>query len=145
MTTIDLTYPERAAEKVWTAHGATLSLVRQELLRAPHWCGYVRFPAPLFADGDDNSPLGYVPVHGGVTYVHIDDDGSAVYGFDCAHAGDEHDLNLRDVAWLTAHTEQFAAALLAAADDTDEPLIAAVLDESAAPPSLPATTERTDP
>lgn len=57
-------------------------------IKAGHLCGYARFPErPVREQGYDGI-LRYVPVHGGITYAHEGEDGSMVYGFDCAHSGD---------------------------------------------------------
>jgi hypothetical protein len=83
-------------------------------MRGWHYCGYARFEyVPLALkerkrDGDIHKrflPTGiadYVPVHGGITYGDIDEeDGSAVYGFDCGHVGDDApDSKTLDLEWV---------------------------------------------
>jgi hypothetical protein len=72
-----------------------------------HYCGYVRLGGPV-AD----EKLDWLTVHGGITYEKRDADGTAVYGFDCAHVGDERDDAYYDVeGWLTQHVMELATQL----------------------------------
>jgi hypothetical protein len=64
-----------------------------------HLCGYTAFektqiPAAwLGNEGAD--ALQYLDVHGGITYADADDD-YAIFGFDCAHAGDADRVEFSD-------------------------------------------------
>lgn len=93
VSTLKLGYPEDKALKTWqhpTHADVTCSIVRHG--SQGHLCGYARFPKrPVREQGYDGI-LRYVPVHGGLTYASESDDGSMVYGFDCAHAGDSPPL-----------------------------------------------------
>lgn len=78
-------YPEKNANKVWVKDGAMLSVILQD---DGHYCGYVRFAKrPVVERGYDGF-VTYIPVHGGITFARGSENGSMVYGFDCAHAGD---------------------------------------------------------
>lgn len=101
-------YPESVATKTWDYKGTTCSIVLNE--RLGHYCGYVRFAANPFARGGPvEAFLDYVPVHGGITYHN-----GNVFGYDCGHCDDKSNPDLRDIEWLTKHTEAFADALIAA-------------------------------
>jgi hypothetical protein len=107
-----VTYPESKAVETWKRDGLSFSIVRHDSGR--HFCGYVRFSArPVIEDGC-RGVLSYVPVHGGITYAHQDDAGM-VYGFDCAHAGDDEDPRVADLAWLRAECERMGLAIQEAA------------------------------
>jgi len=79
-------YPESKAVKVWRKGNLTFSIVKHSSMG--HYCGYVRFPKHPVKEKEYGGILTYVPVHGGITYAKESEDGSMVYGFDCAHAGD---------------------------------------------------------
>jgi len=79
-------YPESKAVKVWRKGDLVFSIVKQSSMG--HYCGYVRFPKRPVREKGYGGILTYVPVHGGITYAEQSEDGSMVYGFDCAHAGD---------------------------------------------------------
>jgi len=79
-------YPESMAVEVWTKDGLTFSVVQHPTMG--HYCGYVRFPKRPVREQGYFGILTYVPVHGGITYAEESEDGSMVYGFDCAHLGD---------------------------------------------------------
>lgn len=81
----------------------------------PWHCGYARFPEdPLPRTSGYDGIAEYVPVHGGITYAECED-GEMVYGFDCAHAGDEHDARFQDVEWLLGECDSMARAIKVAA------------------------------
>lgn len=74
-------YPESDASYRYR----NLSVVQTKL---GHYCGYCRLPR-MFAESGYGGLLRYVPVHGGITYAEQSENGQMVYGFDCAHYGDE--------------------------------------------------------
>ena len=114
-------FPENQAEKTWNKDGVVFSIVRTNM---GHCCGYARFKArPTKTTGYDGI-LTYVPVHGGITYSGERKDGSMVYGFDCAHAGDESNPRLHEKDWLIPECERMAKGILAAAKVEDEYLLA---------------------
>lgn len=90
--------------------------------RAPvgHYCGYVQFPKPLLQEEGYYGIVQYVPVHGGITLMTHNPDGSVTYGFDCAHSGDDTDPNLRDLSWLHNECEKMAQCLALAADGYEQ-------------------------
>jgi len=107
-------YPDSDAVETWSYKEATCYIVLHKELG--HYCGYVRFKKNPFAKGTGCHYEGfrnYIPVHGGITYAKKDAKGY-VYGFDCAHAGDEKRPELKDIAWLKKHTEQFCDMLILA-------------------------------
>lgn len=61
-----------------------------------HHCGYVRVAGNPFIEKSYNGFLVYIPVHGGLTYAEMDDDGTMVYGFDYNHS-DDMDLSSGEV------------------------------------------------
>lgn len=120
-----MSYPEDSAEETWEADGAKFSIVFHEL--APgyeHYCGYVRFPSRFTKEQRYNGILTYVPVHGGITYADEDDDGSMVYGFDCGHADDDKNPQMRDKEWLRGECQRMAQAISIAAAYEDDYLLA---------------------
>jgi hypothetical protein len=64
-----------------------------------HYCGYVAIrnkDIPKEWCGNyDSDALQYLSIHGGITYCESKGD-YTVFGFDCAHAGDEENEKLRD-------------------------------------------------
>ena len=79
-----------------------------------HLCGYVYFPAdtlPNLIEDDTGGLLRYAPVHGGITYGNKVKGGGRVYGFDCAHAGDEADPRCADPDWVLAECDRLAVCL----------------------------------
>lgn len=108
-----MSYPEDSAEETWEADGAKFSIVTHPTMG--HYCGYVRFPCRPVKEQDYHGILTYVPVHGGITYARMSDDGSMVYGFDCAHADDENNPDLRDIEWLKTECQRMAQAISIAA------------------------------
>lgn len=79
-------YPESKALAEWNYEGARCSIVRVQ--DSGHLCGYARFPRRFVREDGYDGILSFVPVHGGITYARESDDGTMVYGFDCAHSGD---------------------------------------------------------
>jgi len=145
MTSDKRPYPEgHETAQTRDMDGAILTVLRCR----DHFCGYARLPKRPVTEDGYHGILTYVPVHGGITYSHTDDDGSTVYGFDCAHLDDEHDPQLRDVEWLFAECERMARAVLIAGEfeprylaETDTDKRAAVLDEFIAACAERAGTE----
>lgn len=76
-----------------------------------HWCGYVIWPRRPLIEQGHRGIARYVPVHGGITYAGEREDGCFVYGFDCAHSGDEGRPETRDVDWLRDECRWLAASL----------------------------------
>ena len=112
-------YPETYADAItWEYSGCALTILQPYGAEAylSHWCGYARVPNwPEGVSTDYNeSPIGKLSVHGGVTYTELDGDGSIVVGFDCAHLGDDKDPQKSNEEWLRRETEQMADQLLAA-------------------------------
>ena len=103
-------YPETKATRTWKNGSLTYSLVLGDEPFMHHYCGYARFPKRPVREVGYYGILSYVPVHGGITYARQDDEGM-VYGFDCAHAGDEEKSWLKDEAWLMAECERMAFAI----------------------------------
>ncbi len=129
---INYEYPEGSAKVSWWEETIYCSLVQT---RHGHWCGYARFPKQPTQESGYSGILTYVPVHGGITYARQDDDGTMVYGFDCAHADDDNNPLLQDLDWLKAECQRMVAAILAAAsveslylDAKDNPAKADVID-----------------
>ena len=107
-------YPDSDAIKTWTKDAIEFFVVARP--RLGHYCGYCRFPRrPLIEQGYHGIAT-YAPVHGGITYAEEDKDGSIVYGFDCAHSGDDEDPQTRDLVWLMAECERMAVAITLACD-----------------------------
>ena len=109
-----------------------------------HNCGYVRLPeSPI--DSYDGI-MAYVPVHGGLTYAHRDDDGSVVFGFDCAHYNSEQ-FPINDEGWLKQECRDMVDGILAAIavckqyeeepnDDKRATIAQAVVDASSQPKEI---------
>lgn len=110
-------YPESKAVKIWRKGDLTMSIVKHSTMG--HYCGYVRFPKRPVREKEYEGILTYVPVHGGITYAKEDEDGSMVYGFDCAHGGDWTETCPRGHKWtleeVVAETEKMAIAIQVAA------------------------------
>jgi len=107
-----MNYPESKAVETWEKDGLRYSLTRHDTMG--HFCGYARFPKRPTVEKGYGGILSYAPVHGGITYAHQDDDGM-VYGFDCAHAGDEQDPLVKDPVWARAECERMGIAIQEAA------------------------------
>lgn len=105
-------YPEAKAIVSWWKESVRCSIV---LTNHGHYCGYARFPVHPVTESGYHGILTYVPVHGGITYARADKDGTMVYGFDCAHADDDNNPNIRDIEWLKAECRRMVGAILAAA------------------------------
>jgi hypothetical protein len=96
---------------------ATVEVTWSTYKRGP-WNGYVRFAKrPVREQGYDGI-LTYVPVHGGITYANADGKGM-VYGFDCAHLGDEPDGDnweqVNNYEWMRGECERMGMGVLLAA------------------------------
>lgn len=102
-------YPESKAVKTWRVKNIIFSIVHHSHLG--HYCGYVRFPKKILREKGYDGIVTYVPVHGGITYVEQSEDGSIVYGFDCAHSGDKKNPYCKDLEWLTKECARMAIAL----------------------------------
>ena len=122
-------YPESKAETTWERDGVTYSIVQGSGFMA-HYCGYCRFAERPVKEQGYNGFLEYVPVHGGITYAGEDEDGM-VYGFDCAHAGDEREPRCWNMAWLKAECEKMAAGILAVVPFEPRYLLAASNEDRA--------------
>lgn len=124
-------YPEHAAVKTWEKEGLVFSIVPHttlgldhtlssdepfKLKEIPYYCGYVRFPQRPVKEDGYNGIITYVPTHGGITYAEEFEDGTMVYGFDCAHFNDEHNPNLQDLDYITEECEMMAKYILLAAE-----------------------------
>lgn len=59
-----------------------------------HYCGYVEVPRGHEFDRVDYDDLGYIDVHGGITFGQ-ESDGVWTFGWDAAHGGDVCDLPQR--------------------------------------------------
>lgn len=117
----------------WTKGDIAFSLRTHSLrgLGYNWYCGYCQFPKrPLIATGYSEIAT-YVPVHGGITFAHENSDGSMIYGFDCSHAGDEDNSQLRDTTWLKAECERMAQAIQVASVYEPEYLLAATNEAKA--------------
>ena len=79
-------YPDNHALETFSYHGLECAIIRHSSLG--HLCGYVRFPKRRLRETGYDGIVTYVPVHGGITFASEGEDGSMVYGFDCAHLGD---------------------------------------------------------
>ena len=96
----------------WEKDGIGFEVVLHEL---GHYCGYARFPKRPLREQGYSGIATYVPVHGGITYALTEDHGSFIYGFDCAHAGDEGNPKLKSVPWLKSECERMALNIKASA------------------------------
>ena len=110
-------YPENKAIKIWEKDGLVFSIVKHPTMG--HYCGYVRFPKRPVKEKGYGGILTYVPVHGGITYAEESEDGSMVYGFDCAHYNDWSPINPNGKKWtleeVKREVEKMARAIKLAA------------------------------
>lgn len=93
----------------WEEGGLRLILLRNGAHAAmpAWWNGYVRFPAcPV---PTSSGLLDDVRVHGGITFTDTAPNGSAMYGFDCNHAGDH--LDPKDAAYASEQIRLLARGL----------------------------------
>lgn len=111
-------YPEDVAVKTWANDIATFFIVQNPDFG--HYCGYARFASKPLKTKGYWGIVTYAPVHGGVTYAEARDDGSIVYGFDCAHRGDQSNPLLWDLDYLTNECEAMALSLVKAAEFEEE-------------------------
>lgn len=74
-------------------------VVRYVMRFRSYLCGYVEFPKSqipeLWWDDFTAEGLKYLRVHGGITHVATDET-TVVFGFDCAHAGDDDRPDLQN-------------------------------------------------
>lgn len=128
------TIPE-ASRKTWQKDNVTFYIVKNEWnhgLTGGHYCGYCQFAKRPVIEQDYNGILTYVPVHGGITYAKEQPDGSMIYGFDCAHWGDDNDARCISKEWLTAECERMALGIQVAAKYEERYLLARELADKAA-------------
>ena len=130
-------YPEDyAGATTWEREDKRFIVINIDEARRHHMCGYVRFPKRPVREQGYEGILDYVPVHGGITYAEEDEDGSMVYGFDCAHAGDrEGEENWRlvsDPEWVKAEAERMALGIEVAAKYEERYLLAGANEDKAA-------------
>ena len=82
--------------EIWRENKMVVRYVRGDL---SYLCGYVEFPKSQIPERwwDDFTAEGlkYLRVHGGITHVATDET-TVVFGFDCAHAGDDDRPDLQN-------------------------------------------------
>lgn len=111
----DYSYPEGKAVKVWNINMNSLEIQCSLVLQDQgHYCGYCRFPSRPLIEEKYRGFATYVPVHGGITYAKKEEDGTMVYGFDCAHADDDYNPLCKDIDWLMSETEKMAIGIMEA-------------------------------
>lgn len=80
-----------------------------------HLCGYVALPKkniPTSWWGNyDADGLQYLSIHGGLTYAGVVG-GYCIFGFDCAHAGDDDDPNMLDPEYVMILVDKMEEQLL---------------------------------
>ena len=113
-------YPDSLAFEQWEYNGCVCYLVHTTM---GHNCGYVRFPKKPVKEDSYNGILTYIPVHGGLTYAEWDEYGK-VYGFDCAHSGDEDNPDVCDISWLKGQCHLMIDSIVQAAKFEDRYLLA---------------------
>lgn len=83
--------------EIWRENKMVVRYVRGDL---SYLCGYVEFPKSQIPERwwDDFTAEGlkYLRVHGGITHVATDET-TVVFGFDCAHAGDDDRPDLQNL------------------------------------------------
>lgn len=109
------TYPESKSCLGAVAGGVKLIIVKHDTI--DHYCGYAVFPSRPSREEGYNGLLTYVPVHGGITYATQREDGTMAYGFDCGHAGDDTNPDLRSLPWLLAECGRMALSITEATID----------------------------
>jgi len=91
--------------------------------RGSHLCGYVALPndsIPKEWRGNYAADaLQYLNIHGGITYCDAHEE-DTVFGFDCAHSGDDENPLLKDPEHVKQLVLQMKAQLLAYAAVIDE-------------------------
>jgi len=82
--------------EIWRENKMVVRYARGDL---SYLCGYVEFPKSQIPERwwDDFTAEGlkYLSVHGGITHVATDET-TVVFGFDCAHAGDDDRPDLQN-------------------------------------------------
>jgi hypothetical protein len=95
--------------------------------RGSHLCGYTRIPREKTPDSwrgnYDADALQFLSVHGGLTYAEDDGD-YCIFGFDCAHAGDENRPELKDAVHVLSLAKSMRQQLDLFAAKRDEWLLA---------------------
>jgi hypothetical protein len=114
-------YPEdyEGVIGTWPQDGFTVTTLRTVEPFLRHLNGYVRFPKRPVRERGYDGLLAYVPVHGGITYAKAEphqypESRSMVYGFDCAHAGDEARECCQDPEWVREEAIRMGKAILLA-------------------------------
>lgn len=90
-------------EKRFTASGLRCHVIFSDM---GHRCGYVTIPElhPLYGVGYDDPKVYGIEVHGGLTYAGASRTKKGwVFGFDCAHCDDKHDLEGVKKHWPDAY------------------------------------------
>lgn len=99
-----LEYPENEAVLI----EGNRSVVKQS---SGHYCGYCRLPK-IVAESGYRGFLNYVPVHGGITYAKTSKfTDQMIYGFDCAHIGDETNLWWHDARAVLEEAQKMSIAI----------------------------------
>lgn len=122
-------YPENEALAVWERDGNTYSIFEHP---SGHYCGYCRMPVRPVIEKGYHGFLVYVPAHGGITYSEESADGTMVYGFDCAHSGDDKpESPTHNLEWVAYECEKMAKAIEKAGEYEDRYLLARDNEEKA--------------
>lgn len=74
-----------------------------------YFCGYCVFPVKPVEEPYYDGIVAKVDVHGGVTLAELMPDGKMVYGFDCAHYGDESRAHTQDAHWIIEESKRMAS------------------------------------
>jgi len=116
---------------------------------AGHLCGYCAFDdeeIPSHWRGNYDAPgLQFLAIHGGLTYAEHKAPFS-IFGFDCAHSGDDCDPKLRNPEHVMGLAHQMRAQLSAFAARRDEWLTASREERAAIIDSVSAGAEfKTEP
>lgn len=114
-------WPEDMACETREIDGVQCHLVKHR--RQEHYCGYAVFPKRLCKETGYKGVLTYVPVHGGITFANEREDGSMVYGFDCAH-NCSPDFPCDDFKWLFGQCAVMVKGIKAMSEIEDEYLLA---------------------
>ncbi len=81
-----------------------------------HFCGYValkksKLPRNWHNGDYDTDALQYLQIHGGITFCETTKN-YVIYGFDCAHAGDEKNIKLKDINYVFKLVSQMEQQIL---------------------------------
>lgn len=66
--------------------------------------GYITYPKRPLKETGYNGIATYIPVHGGLTYAHENDDKTFTYGFDSSHC-DSEKYPCRNIKWIKSQIE----------------------------------------